>query len=127
MNENPDLAIPTLPCRSITETIKFYRQLGFEGGAHAFNSDYAVLHRGSIELHFFTHKELIPAVSSAGCYIRVQDVDRIYQVCAVNHLPVSGIPRMDRLEDKPWGLREFAIVDLDGNLIRIGQIISRPS
>jgi len=31
---------------------------------------------------------------------------------------------MDILEDKPWGLREFVVVDLDGNLIRIGQIIA---
>jgi hypothetical protein len=30
---------------------------------------------------------------------------------------------MDILEDKPWGLREFALIDLDGNLLRIGQII----
>jgi hypothetical protein len=27
------------------------------------------------------------------------------------------------LEDKPWGLREFAVVDPDGNLLRIGQLI----
>jgi hypothetical protein len=32
---------------------------------------------------------------------------------------------MDTLEDKPWGLREFAILDPDGNLLRIGQAISR--
>jgi hypothetical protein len=30
---------------------------------------------------------------------------------------------MDTVEDKPWGLREFALIDLDGNLLRIGQII----
>ena len=125
MNKNHDLAIPTLPCRSIDDTVKFYRKLGFEGAAHEFNHDYAIFHRGSIELHFFTHRELVPELSSAGCYLRVHDVDRIYETCAVNNLPVSGIPRIDRLEDKPWGLREFAIVDIDGNLIRIGQIIPR--
>ncbi len=26
-----------------------------------------------------------------------------------------------KLEDKPWGMREFAIVDIHGNLLRIGQ------
>lgn len=25
------------------------------------------------------------------------------------------------LTDKPWGMREFAVVDDDGNLLRIGQ------
>ena len=121
----PDLAIPTLPCRSVSATVEFYRRLGFEGGAHESDSRYAVLRRGSIELHFFTHKELEPAESSAGCYIRVSDVESIHHSCAASKLPRSGIPRMDFLEDKPWGLREFAIVDLDGNLLRIGQVITR--
>lgn len=120
-----DLAIPTLPCRRVDVTTAFYRKLGFEGGAHEFNSEYAILRRGAIELHFFTHKALIPAESAAGCYIRVLDVQRVYQDCAAAALPATGIPRMDRLEHKPWGLREFAIVDPDGNLLRIGQIIQR--
>ena len=118
-----DLAIPTLPCRSVSATVEFYTRFGFEGGAHEFNSAYAILRRGSIELHFFLHKELVPAESSAGCYIRVLDVERIYGAVLSSQLPRTGIPRMDTLEDKPWGLREFAIVDPDGNLLRIGQII----
>ena len=122
MNPN-DLAIPTLPCRSMSATVEFYKRLGFEGGAHEFNSEYAILRRGAVELHFFTHKELVPAESSAGCYIRVLDVESIYRSISSSQLPRTGIPRMDTLEDKPWGLREFSVVDPDGNLLRIGQII----
>ena len=118
-----DLAIPTLPCRSVSATVEFYKRLGFEGGAHESNSRYAILRRGSIELHFFTHEELEPAESSAGCYIRVSDVESLHHAVAAAKLPRTGIPRMDSLEDKPWGLREFAVVDLDGNLLRIGQVI----
>jgi catechol 2,3-dioxygenase-like lactoylglutathione lyase family enzyme len=121
--QKDDRAIPTLPCRSVSATTDFYRRLGFEGGAHDFNTEYAIFTRGAIELHFFTHRELNPSESSAGCYIRVQDVESIYRSWSANGLPRSGIPRMDRLEDKPWGLREFAVVDPDGNLLRIGQII----
>ena len=120
-----DLAIPTLPCRSVSATVGFYKLLGFEGGAHEFNGDYAILSRGAVELHFFTHRELVPADSSAGCYIRVLDVESIHRSFSSSQLPRAGIPRMDTLEDKPWGLREFAIVDPDGNLLRIGQIISK--
>lgn len=119
----PDIAIPILPSRSIAATVAFYRQLGFDGGAHALDSAYAILRRGDIEIHFFTHTELVPAESSAGCYLRVQDVESIYRACAAVRLPEKGIPRMDMLQDKPWGLREFAIVDLDGNLLRIGQLL----
>ncbi len=118
-----DLAIPILPCRSMSATVAFYRRLGFEGGPHVFNSDYAILRRGAVELHFFTHNTLVPAQSSAGCYIRVLDVESIYRSFSSSQLPHAGIPRMDTLEDKPWGLREFAVVDPDGNLLRIGHVI----
>ncbi|MGB5257454.1 MAG: VOC family protein [Woeseiaceae bacterium] len=120
-----DQAIPILPSRSLGDSVDFYKRLGFEGGVHEFNSNYAILQRGAVELHFFTHKELVPDESSAGCYIRVLDVDSIYSSFLTQQLPRKGIPRMDLLEDKPWGLREFAIVDPDGNLLRIGQIIEK--
>ncbi|HMS18207.1 MAG TPA: VOC family protein, partial [Planctomycetota bacterium] len=90
---------------------------------HEFNRDYAILRRGTVELHFFAHKDLVPAESSAGCYIRVLDVEKTYRSFLSSRLPRTGIPRMDALEDRPWGLREFAVVDPDGNLLRIGQII----
>jgi catechol 2,3-dioxygenase-like lactoylglutathione lyase family enzyme len=118
-----DLAIPILPSRSISKTTEFYKRFGFQGGAHSFNSDYAILLRGDIELHFFAHKELVPSESFAGCYLRVLDVESIYSAFSVTVLPREGIPRMGTLEDKPWGLREFAIVDPDGNLLRIGQVM----
>ena len=120
-----DLAIPTLPCRSVSATVAFYKRLGFDGGAHEANGGYAILRRGAVELHFFTDEDLVPADSSAGCYIRVLDVEEIFHSFSSSQLPRIGIPRMDALEDKPWGLREFAIVDLDGNLLRIGQIIAK--
>ncbi len=117
----PDLAIPILPSRSVKQTKTFYELLGFDGEVWPAPHNYLILNRGSVEIHFYTQMELSPAESSAGCYVRVLDVEGIYQEFAKACLPTSGIPRMDHLEDKPWGMREFAIVDPDGNLIRIGQ------
>ena len=117
-----DIAIPILPSRSLSDTLAFFRQLGFDGEIHSFG-DYAILRRDTVELHFFTHEELRPAESSAGCYIRVSDVESFYRAFVSADLPRRGIPRQDALEDKPWGMREFAIVDPDGNLIRIGQTL----
>ena len=122
MMQQNDIAIPILPSRSLNNTVAFFRRLGFEGGIHR-HGDYAILTRGTIELHFFTQRELRPAESSAGCYVRVSDVESIYRAFALAELPRKGIPRQDALEDKPWGMREFAIVDPDGNLLRIGQTL----
>ena len=118
-----DIAIPILPSRSLVDTLAFYRRLGFDGEILGAGDSYAILERGTVELHFFTHTELRPAESSAGCYIRVLDANDIYQAFALAQLPRTGIPRMDALEHKPWGMREFAIVDPDGNLLRIGQVL----
>jgi len=117
-----DMAIPILPSRSLPETLAFYRRLGFEGRIHS-HGDYAILTRWTVELHFFTHRELRPDESSAGCYLRVSDVESIYCAFALASLPRKGIPRQSVLENKPWGMREFAIVDSDGNLLRIGQVL----
>lgn len=116
-----DLAIPILPSRSLPATLAFYARLGFDG--ETYGDEYAILRRGSVELHFFAHPDLIPAESHAGCYVRVQDVDAIYLDFGAARLPRHGIPRMDVLQDKPWGMREFAVIDEDGNLLRIGQEI----
>lgn len=121
--QQDDIAIPILPSRSLRETVAFYQRLGFEGDVHSFNNAYAILRRGAIEIHFFTYTELKPAESCAGCYLRVLDVESIYQAFKLAKLPRGGIPRMDTLETKPWAMREFAIVDPDGNLLRIGQVL----
>jgi catechol 2,3-dioxygenase-like lactoylglutathione lyase family enzyme len=117
-----DLAIPQLPSRSIEKSLAFYARLGFEGEAFP-GHDYAIIVRGTLELHFFLHEALKPEESAFSCYLRVQDVDEIYKAFAGAGLPKKGIPRIDVLEVKPWGMKEFALVDEDGTLIRIGQVL----
>jgi catechol 2,3-dioxygenase-like lactoylglutathione lyase family enzyme len=115
-----DLAIPQLPSRSIEKTLAFYARLGFEGEAVP-GHDYAIVDRGSMEIHFFLHEALRPEESAFSCYLRVQDVDSLYKALSAANLPRIGIPRIEPLENKPWGMREFAVIDEDGTLIRIGQ------
>jgi catechol 2,3-dioxygenase-like lactoylglutathione lyase family enzyme len=117
-----DLAVPILPCRSLDETLHFYGRLGFYTHFRQDRPDgYAIVHRGRLELHFFAYPELDPAVNYAGCYLRVGDVAEMAATWGEAGLPGHGIPRMTRVEDKPWGMREFAVVDPNGNLLRVGQ------
>ena len=67
----PDIAIPILPSRSLVRTLAFYQRLGFTGEVHAASNSYAILTRGSAEIHFFAHPELNPAESFEGCNIRL--------------------------------------------------------
>jgi catechol 2,3-dioxygenase-like lactoylglutathione lyase family enzyme len=51
-------------------------------------------------------------------YLRVDQADRyLAQVRAAGFEPIAGI------EDKPWGMREFAIRTPDGHRITIGETI----
>lgn len=118
-----DLAIPTLPSRALPATLAFYARLGFTGRLLGVNDSYGIVTRGALELHFFPHPLLNPAESYAGAYLRVADVETLYRDFRRVTLPAHGIPRMETLADKPWGMREFALVDEDGNLLRIGQVI----
>ena len=118
-----DLAIPILPSRSLSSTLAFYGRLGFEGEILGEGDAYAILTRGDLEIHFFLHTESVPAESWAGCYLRVADVEPLYEAFLAAGLPLRGIPRMDAIENKPWSMREFAIVDEDGNLLRVGQVL----
>jgi len=77
--------------------------------------------RGTVELHFFCHADLVPAESSAMCYVRVSDAAEWHRVFSAAGLPDRGIPRLTAPSVKPWGFLEFSLVDPDGTLIRIGQ------
>ena len=117
-----DQAIPVLPSRSLQRTVAFYGRLGFDGELLA-GGTYAILTRGALELHFFPHPTLDPAQCYAGCYLRVADVDAWHAAFSVAQLPAKGIPRMEPVDDKPWQMREFALLDEDGNLVKFGTVL----
>ena len=118
-----NIAIPILPARDLAETRAFYERLGFETvgwWADTFGG-YAIVIRGAIEMHFFRFPEIVPSESYAQCYWRVDDVDALYRDLSTARRADSGVPRLTAPADQPWGMREFALVDPNGTLVRIGQ------
>jgi catechol 2,3-dioxygenase-like lactoylglutathione lyase family enzyme len=117
----PATVAPILPSRDLDATAAFYGRLGFAvAGRYPPPGDYLILRGHGLELHFFAFPEHDPARSYAGAYVRLADVDGLYARFAAAALPQSGIPRLVPPEDKPWGMRELALVDPDGSLIRAG-------
>lgn len=119
-------AIPMLPSTNLDTTERFYGVLGFERAAR--HPDYMVLLLGDLELHFAwlgddPEMTLDPHANFAGCYLRVENADLLHE--AWSQTPAAE--RMDEIEDKPWGLREFHLVDPDGNLLRIGHLLGEPN
>lgn len=109
-------AAPVLASMDIHKTVTFYKEkLGFDKPGWI-DENYAVIGRDKVEIHFWKcNNKIFPENTS--CYIYVENVDGLYlemQNSKVIHPNGS-------LEDKPWGVREFSILDIDGNLIRFGQ------
>lgn len=120
-----DVTIPILPSGDLDRTTAFYDALGFiVRGRYPAPHDYLILRRGDVELHFVRLPGVVPDQSIAACYLRVDDVNAVHAAFAKAALPGQGIPRMSTVEDKPWGMREFHVVDPDGTLLRIGQSLS---
>lgn len=109
---------PKLPMRNKAITKKYYiEQLGFS----ELNDygDYLLLNKDNIEIHFFEFKELDPKKNYGQVYIRTNDIENFYQNlldCKVNIHPNAP------LQLKPWGQKEFAILDPDNNLLTFGQM-----
>jgi catechol 2,3-dioxygenase-like lactoylglutathione lyase family enzyme len=117
-----------LPARDFEATAGFYERLGFAVVSQYQPPDaYLIMACGPLELHFFPHFGLDPATSYAGCYIRVPDVDAWFGLARQLGLPTAGIPRIVALRDRPWGMREFAVIDPNGSLIRIGSPSQSPN
>lgn len=111
---------PKLPMRNKELTKKFYleklnfRELGDYG-------DYLMVRKDNIEIHFFEFKELDPKQNYGQVYIRTKDIEDLYQSLIANntHIHPNG-----HLHTKPWGQKEFALLDPDSNLLTFGQAIN---
>ncbi len=113
--------VPVLASLDIEATLRFYAErLGFT--ALARYPDYGIVERDGVEIHFWlTDDPGIPAATS--CRINVDGVDHLYA-----EMSAAGIvhPR-GPLTDQPWGLREFAVIDGDGNMIKFAQSLDPSS
>ena len=117
-------AIPVMPCRDLDETVAFYGLLGFQPVFEQSEPQpYAILGWGEVELHFFGRPDLDPETSIAGCYLRVADADAVHATWSALALPATGIPRLSAISELDSGMREFEVVDPNGNLVRVGHIL----
>lgn len=98
-------------------TRSFYTdQLGFNifGGDYP---DYLMVEKDQVQIHFFAFPDLDPKTNYGMLYIRTNDVEGLYQ--SFLDKKVSIHPN-GALEEKPWGQKEFSILDPDNNLLTFG-------
>lgn len=108
-------AVPILPSADLDHALACYRYLGFELLGRT--ADYVRLALGAVELHLYLDPGLDALRNSAGCYLRVSDPAALraaWSIDGVNCLDVTGTAA--------YGTSLFAVIDSDGNTLRIGPL-----
>jgi hypothetical protein len=113
--------IPCLPCVSMTESLDFYRALGFEVTYQQRSpNEYAVVRQGSCEIHLFGLKGLKAEDVYSVCCVVVPDVEPLHRAFGealrrkYGKLPIAGFPRITRFKA---GQTRFTLTDPSGNSI----------
>ncbi|NJL74034.1 MAG: VOC family protein [Saprospiraceae bacterium] len=110
---------PKLPMRSKEATQEFYvNQLDFRIVGNSDFAGYLMVEKDHIQLHFFEFKDLNPKENYGQVYIRTNDIEAFYQLLLAKK---TSIHPNGHLQVKPWGQKEFSILDPDYNLLTFGQ------
>lgn len=113
---------PILGARDLERALAFYvEQLGF---AIAFRdgsnpTNYAGLRRDGVELHFQWQDE--HEMSTTRLRFVVADPDALFR----EYQDRAFLPERAAIRDTPWGTREFACYDPDGNALTFYRDLSR--
>jgi catechol 2,3-dioxygenase-like lactoylglutathione lyase family enzyme len=111
-------ACPMLPSADLARSVDYYdNKLGF--ARRALSDGHAVVERDGAEIHFWPCKDQNIAKNSSA-YLRVRDIEAV-------HASMSGAAdggRITEPQDREWGMREFYVIDPDGNLLRFGQPVA---
>jgi catechol 2,3-dioxygenase-like lactoylglutathione lyase family enzyme len=137
---------PVFAVRDLDAASAFYERLGF--AVRRYDAGYGYAERDGLRIHLRGSPELEgPFSNYSEVYVETADVDRLHEEWQSRGLlqvrgaideelkeevrrrwhagsPVGLIG--ERVEDKPWGVREFGIRDLDNNHLRFGRQLSQP-
>jgi predicted enzyme related to lactoylglutathione lyase len=105
--------MPCLPLDDVNAGVAYYRDvLGFT--INYAQHDLGVMDRDDVGVLLVARKERQRGIGS--CYVYVRDADALYA-----ELKGKGANVLDEPVSHPWGLRDFRVVDLEGNQITFGQ------
>ena len=105
-------AVPVLASLDIERSAEFFAsKLGF-GKVHVVQGEYGIVSNGPVEIHFWACAD--QRISEAtGCRVQVQAIEALHAQCEKQAIVHPNAP----FARKPWGTKEFAILDPDGNLV----------
>jgi hypothetical protein len=114
--------IPILPSADFDVTRGFWAAFGFEESGR-WSGEYLILRHPGLgaELHFWMDPDVDRWTNDVACYVRFADPDGVLACHAAwgdVAVPDPGVLSEPRREED--GAVEFHVIDLHGNLVRVG-------
>ncbi|MBN9382101.1 MAG: ankyrin repeat domain-containing protein [Chitinophagaceae bacterium] len=105
--------MPAFPCADVGRAVSYYKDvLGFSVNYQ--QHDLGVMDRDTVRLLLVARRE--GDVSTAACCVYIENADMLH-----TELSKKGALVQDAPVSHPWGLREFKVLDIDGNEISFAQ------
>ena len=104
-------AVAIIPCNDLDASQAFYERLGFELSSDYPAQGYRILRdAGGASIHLSRSPPgwVVPERNAYGLYVYSAQVDMLADAFGCT------------AASKPWGLREFAVSDPNGTLVRVG-------
>jgi hypothetical protein len=98
----------------LTATVGFFGRLGFI--ARYNDGDYAILRCDDVELHFGRQEGLDPKANLHDCRVNVRNIEALF-----GGFPPDAINPNGPLSVKPYGMKEFAVLDPGGICVMFGE------
>ena len=112
---------PKLPMRNKAITRAFYlNRLEFQEFGSADFDGYLMVQKDGVQIHFFEFIALDPKENYGQVYIRTDDIENLYQSFLNKKIIIHP---NGPFQVKPWGQKEFSVLDPDNNLLTFGQCL----
>jgi len=123
-------AASIFPVRDLAVSLAFYQRLGFR--TESYDSGYGFARRERLRLHLSAVPELDPLANRSAVYVYTSVVDALHAEwlrCGLRVIAADSEVADEQagqiseaVEAKPWGVREFTILDPDLNELRFGEL-----
>jgi len=100
-----------MPTTDVARSVGWYRAAGFAVEVHG---DFVMTRRDDIELFLSPNPEHDPKRTASCVYVRVTDADALHAGWTAAAVGVG------ELRDTDYRMREFALIDPDGNMMLFG-------
>lgn len=103
---------PELPAASLDSALAYYeKKLGFKVALRLPGNEYAIVERDDVAIHLFVDAASKPP--PVGIHIFTSDLNPLF-----TEFEASGATISQKIEQKPWGNRDFRVRDEFGNELK---------